>query len=76
MATRTTSRGGEKRGRFAGIQSLVRDTTSEIKKVTWPDQQTTRNLTMVVIAMAVTLGAILGGIDAALVRLWDAIPSF
>lgn len=74
MATRTTSRGGEKRGRIAGIQALVRDTSSEIKKVTWPDQQTTRNLTMVVIAMAVTLGILLGGLDAGLVRLWDTIP--
>lgn len=76
MATRTTSRGNEKRTRTSGIQSLFRDTASEIRKVTWPDQQTTRNLTIVVIAMAVTLGALLGGIDALLVRLWEAIPSF
>lgn len=76
MATKATSRGGEKQKRMSGIQSLVRDTASEIRKVTWPDQQTTRNLTMVVIAMAVTLGALLGGIDAILVRLWDVIPSF
>ena len=76
MATKATSRGGEKQKRTGGIQSLARDTASEIRKVTWPDQQTTRNLTMVVIAMAVTLGALLGGIDAILVRLWDVIPSF
>jgi preprotein translocase subunit SecE len=76
MATRTTSKGGEKRGRFSGLQSLVRDTSSEIRKVTWPDKQTTRSLTIVVIAMAVTLGIMLGGIDAGLVRLWEAIPSF
>lgn len=76
MATKATSRGGEKRGRTSGIQSLVRDTASEIRKVTWPDSETTRNLTMVVIAMAVTLGILLGGIDAILVRLWDVIPSF
>lgn len=76
MATRTTSRGGEKRSRMGGIQSLIRDTASEIRKVTWPDKETTRNLTMVVIAMAVTLGALLGGIDTVLIRLWDVIPSF
>ena len=76
MATRTTSRGSEKQTRMSGIRSLIRDTASEIRKVTWPDQQTTRNLTIVVIAMAVSLGALLGGIDALLVRLWEAIPSF
>ena len=76
MATKATSRGGEKRTRMSGIQALMRDTASEIRKVTWPDQQTTRNLTIVVIAMAVTLGALLGGIDALLVRLWEVIPSF
>jgi len=75
MASRTTSRGGEKRGRFGGLQQLIRDTSSEIRKVTWPDKETTRNLTIVVIAMAVILGALLGGIDAVLIRLWDAIPS-
>lgn len=76
MATRTTSKGGEKRGRFAGLQQLVRDTSSEIRKVTWPDKETTRTLTIVVIAMATVLGVLLGGIDAGLVRLWDAIPTF
>jgi preprotein translocase SecE subunit len=76
MATRTTSKGGEKRGRLSGLQNLVRDTSSEIRKVTWPDQQTTRTLTIVVIVMAVILGILLGGIDAGLVRLWEAIPSF
>jgi preprotein translocase subunit SecE len=76
MATRTTSKGGEKPSRFKGLQTLVRDTSSEIKKVTWPDKKTTQNLTIVVIAMATALGILLGGIDAGLVRLWEAIPSF
>ena len=76
MATRTTSKGGEKRGRLAGLQQLFRDTSSEIRKVTWPDAQTTRSLTIVVIAMATILGVLLGGLDAGLVRLWDAIPTF
>ncbi len=76
MASKVTSRGGEKQKRTGGLRPLVRDTAAEIRKVTWPDQQTTRNLTMVVIAMAVTLGVLLGGIDAILVRLWEVIPSF
>jgi preprotein translocase subunit SecE len=47
---------------------------AEIRKVTWPDSQTTRNLTMLVIGMATVLGAILGGIDAIFIRIWEWIP--
>ena len=74
MATRTTGRASEQRdGLFHRLQVLIRDTYSEIQKVTWPDQQTTRNLTLLVIVMAVLLGALLGGIDAIFVRLWEWI---
>lgn len=76
MATRTSSKGGEKPGRLKGLQTLIRDTSSEIRKVTWPDKETTRSLTLVVIAMATAMGIVLGGIDAGLVRLWDWFPSF
>jgi preprotein translocase subunit SecE len=75
MSTRTTTKGGERAGLIGSLQSLIRDTNAEIKKVSWPDQQTTRNLTLLVIAMAAILGAILGGIDALFIRIWDWIPS-
>lgn len=39
------------------------DTVAELKKVTWPDQETTKNLTLVVIAISAVLGALLGGLD-------------
>ena len=58
------------------VQTLVRDTASEIRKVTWPDQDTTRNLTVFVIALSIVLGAMLGGIDAVFVRVWENIPTF
>jgi preprotein translocase subunit SecE len=48
---------------------------SEIKKVSWPSAETTRNLTLLVIAMAVVLGALLGIIDYIFVRIWEWIPS-
>lgn len=74
MASRTTGRTTEQSGGpFQRIQALVRDTYAEIQKVTWPDQQTTRNLTLLVIVMAIILGALLGGIDAIFVRLWEWI---
>ena len=39
------------------------DTIAELKKVTWPDRETTKNLTLVVIAISIVLGALLGAID-------------
>jgi preprotein translocase subunit SecE len=80
MSTRTKSKGkaGERESssRFASLKQLVRDTKNEIKKVTWPDRETTRNLTIVVIALATVLGALLGGIDALFVRLWETLRAF
>jgi preprotein translocase subunit SecE len=45
-----------------------------MKKITWPDKDATRNLTIVVIAISLILGLLLGGVDAAFVRLWQAMP--
>jgi preprotein translocase subunit SecE len=55
--------------RTEAIRRLVRESISEGKKVNWPDQETTRNLTVVVIAISVVLGLFLGGIDYILVQL-------
>jgi preprotein translocase subunit SecE len=74
VSTRTTTKTGDRGGRAGGLQGLIRDTIAEIKKVTWPDKQTTQNLTLLVIVMASLLGALLGGIDAIFIRLWDWIP--
>jgi preprotein translocase subunit SecE len=80
MSTKTKTKGKAQdrasTSRLAGFKQLVRDTKNEIKKVTWPDRETTRNLTIVVIALAATLGALLGGIDAAFVRLWEMLRAF
>ena len=79
---RTSTRRGRTRGTEQNLsmsgraQSLVRDTSAEIRKVTWPDKETTRNLTIFVIALSVVLGALLGGIDAVFVRVWENIPTF
>jgi preprotein translocase subunit SecE len=42
-----------------------------MKKVNWPDQETTRNLTVVVIGISVVLGITLGGIDFLLQKLFE-----
>lgn len=59
--------------RMSGVQKFYNDTSSDIRKVVWPDRETTRNLTIVVIAMSVLMGVLLGGIDFALFRLFEAI---
>ena len=77
MSTRTTSKSTERPGKPGNVgrfQNLVRDTYTEIKKVTWPDQETTRNLTVLVIVMATILGIMLGVIDYGFRELWDWIP--
>ena len=77
MATRSTSKTADRSsnsGNFGRFQNNVRDTVTEIKKVTWPDQETTRNLTILVIVMATLLGALLGLIDFGFRELWDWIP--
>ena len=39
------------------------DIWSELKKVTWPTREETAYLTMVVIIVALAVGALLGGVD-------------
>jgi preprotein translocase subunit SecE len=53
---------GERR---EAIVKGLRDTRSELRKVTWPTRQETTNLTLVVIALSVVLGLLLGGVDLA-----------
>ena len=47
---------------------------AENKKVIWPDRESTRNLTLVVIAVSLVLGILLGGIDYVLFQLFEALP--
>ncbi len=60
--------------RFEGAQRYTRDAWGEIKKVIWPDRETTRNLTLVVMAVSVVLGILLGGIDYVLFQVFEAMP--
>ncbi len=59
--------------RFDGIKKQWFDTVAELKKVTWPDRETTKNLTLVVIAISAVLGALLGGLDWVLQQLFALI---
>jgi preprotein translocase subunit SecE len=59
--------------RFDEIKKQWLDTISELKKVTWPDTETTKNLTLVVIGISIFLGVLLGGIDWIMQRLFALI---
>ncbi len=50
------------RGRTSPIQ-FVKDTYGELQKVVWPTRQQTAHLTMVVIAVSLSVGGLLGLID-------------
>lgn len=60
--------------RFEGLLKFIREAMAEIRKVIWPDRETTRNLTLVVIAVSIVLGILLGGIDYVLFQLFEALP--
>ena len=55
------------------VKKQWQDTVAELKKVTWPDKETTKNLTLVVIAISAVLGAFLGGLDWVLQQLFALI---
>lgn len=55
--------------RIERLRGTYQDTLSEMKKINWPDQETTRNLTIVVIGISIFLGILLGGVDYLLVQL-------
>ena len=57
--------------RVAGVRRLYDDTRSEMRKINWPDQKTTKDLTVVVIGISIALGILLGGIDWILFQLFE-----
>jgi preprotein translocase subunit SecE len=59
--------------KFDQIKKQWFDTVAELKKVTWPDRETTKNLTLVVIAISAALGALLGGLDWVLQQVFALI---
>jgi preprotein translocase subunit SecE len=61
-------------GRFDDLKKSYQDTVAELKKVNWPDRETTKNLTLVVIAVSIVLGLLLGGVDYVLQSLFAALP--
>jgi len=59
--------------KFDQIKKQWFDTIAELKKVTWPDRETTKNLTLVVIAISAVLGVLLGALDWVMQQLFALV---
>jgi preprotein translocase subunit SecE len=49
--------------RFGGLARYFREVRAEVKKVVWPTRRAAVNLTMIVLAVTVSMSAALGFID-------------
>ncbi len=61
------------RGVLRFVPPLFLEVVTELRKVTWPSRQETYHLTLVVIVVAIVVGAILGGIDYGFAWLIDKL---
>ena len=51
---------------FRGIRQYLAEAWSELKKVAWPTRETVTNLTLIVIAVSIAVGAYIAVLDVAL----------
>ena len=76
MATTRTT-GATRTNPIVRIVSRLRhnaaETISELRKVAWPDSQTTRNLTLVVVGISTAIGFLLGLTDSLLTFLYTLL---
>ncbi len=74
MASTRTGTPANSVARVGGrLRSWFVDTVSELRKVVWPDSNTTRNLTIVVIGISVAIGFLLGLADSLLTALYKLL---
>ena len=52
---------------------FIGETASELKRVTWPTREETVRLTIMVVAVAATVGTFLGFVDLAFSRVMDVL---
>jgi preprotein translocase subunit SecE len=56
-----------------GLQRWLRETRSELRKVTWPTREEALRLTYVVIGLSIVMGALLGATDLVLNTLYGLL---
>ncbi|HEX8596948.1 MAG TPA: preprotein translocase subunit SecE [Chloroflexia bacterium] len=64
---------GTSTGRFGRLRGNIRDIMAELRKVTWPTREETRNLTIVVIGITSVVGSALAALDALLQFLYRTV---
>ncbi len=52
---------------------FVKEVIAELKKVTWPTREETIKLTIMVIVISAVVGAFIGGLDIALVKITSVL---
>jgi preprotein translocase subunit SecE len=57
--TTTAASAQQKPGRLDRLREYIRNVMAELRKVTWPTREETRNLTIVVIGLTGTIGTAL-----------------
>jgi preprotein translocase SecE subunit len=58
---------------FRGIRQYLIEAWSELKKVAWPTRQTVINLTLIVLAVSIAVGAYIAVLDTAFHALIDQV---
>ena len=56
-----------------GLQRWLRETRSELRKVSWPTREEALRLTYVVIGLSLVMGAVLGAVDLVLNTLYGLL---
>ena len=56
-----------------GIRTYIPEAWSELKKVAWPTRQTVLNLTLIVIAVSIAVGAYIAVLDLGLKTVVDQV---
>ena len=69
MAKNTQALTQGRRRQNIQVRRWFSETRSELRKVTWPTPEQTRNLTLVVLAVCIVMGAFLGIVDYVLTQL-------
>jgi preprotein translocase SecE subunit len=69
----TTAVAANKPGRFDRLREQFRNIMAELRKVTWPTPEETRNLTIVVIGLTAVIGTGLYILDTVFERLYQLL---
>lgn len=73
MAKKKANAAAKPEGRLGGIKRYFREVRGEISKVVWPSRRAATNLTLIVLAVTITMSAALGVIDWLFSKLFSLI---